>query len=907
MESHRSRARQALCSVLVLICGVKLLIENPVYAVTLRDLTEEDRARWQSFGDTLLSPDGRWLVYSDLPSMGIGDGAVIARSTQDQTEYRYPIGGPETQLKMSVSGRWIAFTTGSSDVQLVRLDTGAVRKTIGVEDFEFGGEGREWFSWRDENRTLRLVNLTTQQERSFKDVTAYAFEPHGRRVALATGSALKILELSSGRLKILSRFPTEQQHVRLTWSDSGRSLAALRGQESSALIVATRLNGTQPTVRTFEGSGWRGFPAEYEICARPILIDYPSGARTVVWRDDERGLFFPICLKPKAVTPVDAMVGAGKVIVWRSKSQELPGKRRANSAATPGYWCFASLEQGRFVLLADPSLAFVQPQKRGRYVLAYDWEKYGWLNDVNPRATQLRDYHLVDIETGVRAVVVEALPVPPGLSGNSEAIYVEPQLSPDGRYMLYQQRGDFFSYEIVSGKRRNLTAKLPTAFYYPENPPQGRHLLKQHEPRWPMMQGWTRDGRQVLLSDYYDVWSLSLDGRFARNLTGNGRSDRICYGRVLYQSGLDRSRPPADFPVDLNEAIYFQGLELDTQRTVIAQLLPRQQLKVIRWDEASMQYFQARSGSVHLYLRMTATDSPNYFLADATWRTIRPLTDLNPQQRDVRWFPSPRFLTYKTARGDILHATLYLPYGYTAGQRYPAITIIYEDQLSAVFHNYLDPALDSGRFTYWLERGYAMLRPDVVPRVAAAGAAALEGVEAAVKAAIETGVVDRNRLGLYGHSYGAFETNYIVSKTNLFKAAVAYAGVSNFWSDYGGVYGDTIPRSVQREYGQGAFGGPWWERWDAYLENSPLYHAATIRTPLLLVHGDQDRAVSFSQSVELFNTLRRMGNPSIVLLQYSNEGHDLHAESLTDLMSRMEGFFGHFLKAEPTPRWWIGN
>jgi len=83
-----------------------------------------------------------------------------------------------------------------------------------------------------------------------------------------------------------------------------------------------------------------------------------------------------------------------------------------------------------------------------------------------------------------------------------------------------------------------------------------------------------------------------------------------------------------------------------------------------------------------------------------------------------------------------------------------------------------------------------------------------------------------------------------------------------------------------------------------------LYHLRSVQPPLLMAHGDQDRAIPFSQAVEMFNSLRRFGNAAVVLLEYQGEDHVLEPRAQQDLDGRMLGFFDHFLKGAPAPDWW---
>jgi dipeptidyl aminopeptidase/acylaminoacyl peptidase len=107
----------------------------------------------------------------------------------------------------------------------------------------------------------------------------------------------------------------------------------------------------------------------------------------------------------------------------------------------------------------------------------------------------------------------------------------------------------------------------------------------------------------------------------------------------------------------------------------------------------------------------------------------------------------------------------------------------------------------------------------------------------------------------------------------------------------------------QYETTQSRLGGTLWEKPLLYIENSPLFYADQIGTPLLMMHNDQDGAVPWYQGIELFLAMRRLDKP-VWLLNYNNEGHNMKdRENTLDYHMRMEQFFDHYLLAAPKPLW----
>jgi dipeptidyl aminopeptidase/acylaminoacyl peptidase len=140
----------------------------------------------------------------------------------------------------------------------------------------------------------------------------------------------------------------------------------------------------------------------------------------------------------------------------------------------------------------------------------------------------------------------------------------------------------------------------------------------------------------------------------------------------------------------------------------------------------------------------------------------------------------------------------------------------------------------------------------------------------------------------------------------MYAAAMAGAPVSNMTSAYGGIrWGIGRSRMFHDEHTQSRIGGTLWEKPLHYLENSPLFYAPKINTPLLIMHNDKDGAVPWYQGIEMFVALRRLNKP-VWLLNYNGEIHNLPVKSWAnrmDLSKRMFQFFNHYLKGKSEPEW----
>jgi dipeptidyl aminopeptidase/acylaminoacyl peptidase len=275
----------------------------------------------------------------------------------------------------------------------------------------------------------------------------------------------------------------------------------------------------------------------------------------------------------------------------------------------------------------------------------------------------------------------------------------------------------------------------------------------------------------------------------------------------------------------------------------------------------------------------------------STASALTTLTDPTPEVRQIK----KRLVTYKRADGVDLSFTLYTPPGYQEGQRVPAILYAYP----ADFANAAQAGQVSGSqqtftrlapYRLMLLAGYAIIDNASFPIVGDPKNAYdtyLEQLEADAKAAVDKavdlGVVDRNRIGVTGHSHGGLMTANLIAHTDLFKAGVATSGSYNKTFTPFGFQNER--RSV-------------WQAQDVYLKASPFFYADKIKLPLLLVHGEDDANPGTEpfQSRKLYQAIR--GNGGITrLVMLPNEPHWYTAlESNEQLVSEMLNWFDTYVK-----------
>ena len=278
---------------------------------------------------------------------------------------------------------------------------------------------------------------------------------------------------------------------------------------------------------------------------------------------------------------------------------------------------------------------------------------------------------------------------------------------------------------------------------------------------------------------------------------------------------------------------------------------------------------------------------------------------MRPQVAEFHWTPGVQLVNYTCDKGDKLQAAL-LPAGQLReGQDVPDDGVLLREAVADARTRSRAPSANGFNRSVYTSNGYAVLIPDIVYKVNDPGMSAVWCMVPAVKAAIATGIVDAKKVGITGHSWGGYQTSFLVTQTDIFAAAVAGAPLTNMISMYS-LHLQEHAAAATRRSSRAARAGSraaTWDNYDAYFRNSPVFFAKNVKTPLMILHNDKDGAVDFTQGVEYFNTLRRLGKP-VIMLEYTGENHGLaRRPNQQDYTVRMKEFFDHHLKGAPAPDW----
>jgi dipeptidyl aminopeptidase/acylaminoacyl peptidase len=741
------------------------------------------------------------------------------------------------------------------------------------------GAGRTQFG-----TDLVLRALSDGAERTFTDVSDFSFPEDGKQLVYTVsardtakngifvvrpGDAAEPAALLNGKGK----------YSRITWDENQTQLAFLSDRDDSAAKPPKskiyRWDRQSAAATELISSATTGLRPGMAISDRGNLSFSRDGSR----------LFFGVG-QPAPETPEPAADAApastedkAVVEVWSYKDDYLQTvqKVRATRDRDRTFEAAYLIPEHKLVQLADAELESVTPSESPQWIMGSDDREYRRLQDYDEHYS---DTYIIDATTGTRKLLVKQN------HGNTS-------WSPSGRYLLNFDGKDWSTISVPDGKTVNLTASLGVKFFNEET----------DTPNVPPAYGsggWTKDGKYVLIYDRFDIWRISPDGTGAKNITAG-------YGRDhdLRLRSIRTEADPRERWIDPAKPLLLQAENLTNHDTGFFRGSidggdPKQLMMAAKSFSVPV---KARDAEVYLLTEQTFNEFPDLMTTDGSFKELRKVSNANPQKAQLNW-GNAELVPYKNADGVALQAALYKPENFDAKKKYPMMVYIYE-RLTQNVNHFVSPAPGTNiNISYYVSNGYLVLTPDIVYTTGYPGQSALKCVLPAVQAVVDRGMVDEKAIGIQGHSWGGYQIAYMVTQTNRFRAVEAGAPVADMISAYDGIrWGTGITRQFQYERTQSRIGGSIWQYPTRFIENSPIFWADRVQTPVMILQNDGDDAVPWYQGIEFFLALRRLGK-EVYLFNYNGQPHGLRSRpDQKDYTIRMQQYFDHYLKGAPAPDW----
>ena len=728
----------------------------------------------------------------------------------------------------------------------------------------------------EEGTELVLRNLSTAKEEKIRLASEYLFSKNGFKILVETtkkngnskSKALVILmDLAQTKQDtILSGFNDAKQYA---FDTTGNQIAFVAERdsakkESQKFYRLFYYTNNLDSAKTLAYKTTEGMPSNWTVSENGNILFSESGKR----------LFFgtaPILIPKDTTLPEFERVS---VDVWHYNDDDLMTSQLKNldRDLKKNYLARFDFENNKVVQLGNESLEIVRTTLEGDGGIFYAISDEGKRVEAQWQGFTKKDIYKLNPSTGESKKIIE------NIKGNFYPSYT-------GNYFLYYDEviRTYSCYSSSTQKITHVAKDIPYKLYDEENDvpddPNNYGIIK-----------WMQDDSYVLIYDKYDIWKVDPKGIEKSFSLTNGRKNKTQYRYVSVDND--------EKFINQNQKLFLRTFNEVSKSTSIVSLQSSFSL-ILKDDFNSINNFFLKSKK-----------SDNYFFSKENYKTSpilfsnNVLYQTNPQQSNYRW-GSAELFKWKAYTGKLTEGVLYKPENFDNTKKYPMIVYFYE-RLNQSLHQYQAPAPTPSRLNipYFVSNGYVVFVPDIWYVNGHPGKSAYDYILSGTRALIKKGFIDSTKIGLQGQSWGGYQIAYIITQTNLYKAAWAGAPVANMFSAYGGIRWESgITRQFQYEQSQSRIGATIWEKPNLYIENSPLFHIPKIKTPLVIMANDADGAVPWYQGIEMFTAMRRLNKP-VWMLNYNGEAHNLvERRNRKDIQIREQQFFDWLLKGEKPAKW----
>lgn len=880
-----------------------------------KPISVADMQAWNQIRNVQMGADGKHVLYTLTPD--VGDPVVVVYNVQSQQEKRFP---NLHRARLSYDGQHlIGMVKPARDtVKAIKLqEKKKARKIL--------AEKNQLLVWDLSEPSPRYIAPVYDFKVSDRHAGVYAYTTS----TLLADSLRRGLDKDAHRLVVRSfssqdSFYLEGVKEFMVARDQPVVLAHQMAKDSAWDEGVLRLNANDIRWQTLGAAAgaYKGFTMSHDggkvafLTSDPdskdtqqphdlylwqtgdqeamLLTDntsswLPSGQRISEDRaprfsDNGSYLYFGLATRrpERDTTLLDEEIA--DVEVWRTEDPRLYTQQnvRLRRDAKQTYLSVYRIGKQDFLPIATPDMPYelLSRSADGPWVALYDDRPYAkettWEGFTGRRNTTL-----VNLETGARKAMLNGEVVPARwLAG--------------GKHLIWYNQVDttWNSYDPAAGQHHVLTSNATGVFYDELND-------RPMHPRSYGYQGTVEGGNTFYVADRYDLWELDA--------TGKAPARRITRGREAMTRYSIRDLDPENDFIDPSQPVLVSTFHQDTYYGGVGylDLTTGEVDELLEGQKTYGSFRKPRKAEGLLYTRADFREFPDLrFTEDLRKKEGVRISEANPQQADFAWGTNEIY-EWTDNQGRKLRGMLVKPDGFDPSKKYPLLVNFYERSSEGVFrHRTPTPGRSSINYSHYVSKGYVIFNPDVWYREGYPGESAYDCVMSGVTSLLSHGFIDKERIGLQGHSWGGYQAAYLVTKTDLFAAVESGAPVVNMFSAYGGIrWGSGLSRQFQYEHTQSRIGGTPWEYPLRYLENSPIFTTDKINTPLLILHNDNDGAVPWYQGIEWFTALRRLGKPAW-MLNYRGEPHwPVKPANRFDFQTRMAQFFDYYLMDAPMPKW----
>ena len=854
---------------------------------------------WQAVANTAISPSGKVVSYEVNPQEGDGVLYITIREKKQDRVLEIPRGYRLTVLeddsyavcqikpffqktRRAKIDKKKADDMPKDSLAIVNLKTGQIVKFPDVKNYKAGKHALKAIAFatadtsfiakkdrkkKDMGGPLAVYFLADGSIDTLRNVSSYSFSEDGQHLAVLRQLGKK--KMNAGFYEVASRQATFLPDTTV-WI--GLPVFEEKGPRALFLSAADTLDsGSKHAVlHLWDGESARlmetstaSLPAGWGITEKSKPSFSHNGERIFV------GVQAYVPPKDTSLVPFETP----GLDIWNWDADELPPSQKSNLTRDANRTFTTEVVNG---VLVPFTLS-----KRDRLFLGDqgDAPVHMVVSIDNPVETQW-NYQML------KTVTINGRQVSRGHT-DDEA------LSPLGRYAIWWSYDDL-QWHICNTADYSVVA-VAGAFMQEDDD----HPMR---PEPCGVAGWVQEDSAVLIYDQYDIWKVTPDGVAVR-LT-SGREKQLTY-RVI---NLKDRNEYDQRHFGVKENLYVNVFDNVTKENGVATFTLAEPVKkfqtLVKGGYTWSGVKKASKAAAFVYQKGNFRDPMDVYVAAVIGKNEKKLSAINPQISEYNW-GTVELYHWMAFDGTKMDGLLYKPEDFSEDKKYPVLCYFYEKDSETLYnHIQVQPMWSIINIPFFVSRGYVVFVPDIVYHAGTPGESAYNCIVSGAQSLWQYPWIDKDNMAIQGQSWGGYQTAYLITRTDMFKAAGAGAPVSNMTSAYGGIRWESgNSRQGQYEMGQSRIGRKLWDGIELYMENSPLFKLPNVTTPVLIMHNDNDGAVPWYQGIEMFMGLRRLGKPAW-LLEYNEEAHNLRQRrNRKDLSIRLQQFFDYYLKGEPMPAW----
>lgn len=853
-----------------------------------RPLDEEAYKKWRYVEKENISHDGKWISFEHRNKDSL---QVLYLCGQQKTDTLTDC----TNGSFSYDARFFAYSQKADSKEknqkkqiiyvLKDLRTGETEKFPHISTFNFMAGKRNLLKMiRQNTQSDSLKKSTTATQKANFDLILYRPEAKDS-VCLRNLSMIKNTQddkwlfLRSGEWTLYNTENNTQQVLPLT-SGAEISIINFSKKEDRLACLYKKEKEKEQRILLYDVSKKR-LTDSISSTSGILPQGFAVTSGRLSFSGDGKLLFFSIIKQPKDEKKKEdpkATAYEPQIWAWDQTSNFLATK---TIVMPETYFCSLNLANKKLTLLSSGEMPYLQfPDGASEEIsLGFSDKPYQHLTGIE--AGPLYDAYLVNMITGKQTKILERK-------------YYNPTISTDKKYIVWFEPDSrsWYSMDTKTLEKRNLTATIDDLFYNDELD------LPMHDTHFGTL-GWSDKEHSIFINSKYDWWKIDASGQEAPIcLTRNeGKKNKMIL-RPIKKSESQRY-------YSTDSTFYLTAFQPSTKKAGYYKLQKGELKKLVFTDHRYSELKFSEDGTTCTWKRESFTEYPELYASDVEFQHIKRISLSDEIQKEYNWGTN-ELVQWRTFQGDTLQGILCKPQDFDPAKKYPMIVYFYERK-SNNLHKYNIPAPIGTvvNWSYCVSNGYLVFIPDVTFRSGDPGRSSYDAIVSGVKELTDRySFIDKDHIGLNGHSWGGYQSAYLITQTNLFKAAVAGAPVVNMTSAYGGIRWETgKSRMFQYEHAQSRMGGTLWEKPMEYIKNSPLFFAPQIQTPVLIMHNDQDGSVMWEQGIEFFMALRRLGKPAW-MFNYKGQGHKLLKwDYRMNYSKKVMEFYDYYLKNKDKPTW----